>query len=162
MQDFLATRQAVIERLNTNETAGLSTKQAEENRARYGANTLTREKPESLFKRILSAASEPMILMLIMAGIIAVGVNIFRASTGGEADFFECVGIFAAISLSVLITVIMEGRSAKAFEALTKISDDTVVKVLRNGDTRMLSQKELVAGDIVLLASGAGSRRYRG
>lgn len=154
MQEFLKTRQELMSQFSTDESAGLSTNQAEANRTRYGSNVLTREKPESLLKRIVGAASEPMILMLIMAGVIALVVNVIRASTGSEADFLECVGIFAAISLSVLITVIMEGRSAKAFEALSKISDDTVVKVLRNGDNLMLSQKELVAGDIVLLSSG--------
>lgn len=62
-----------------------------------------------------------MIIMLIMSGIIALSVNIIRSFTGRESDFLECVGIFVAISLSVIITVIMEGRSAKAFDALSKI-----------------------------------------
>ncbi len=152
--DFMQSREDVINRLNTNSLSGLSTKQAEYNKEKYGVNTLTKEKPESLLRRIWGAASEPMIIMLIMAGIIAVVVNIFRASTGGEADFLECVGIFAAISLSVIITVVMEGKSAKAFEALAKISDDTTVKVIRNGDTIVLGQKELVVGDIVILSTG--------
>ncbi|WP_099203841.1 calcium-translocating P-type ATPase, PMCA-type [Scatolibacter rhodanostii] len=154
MNEFQEEKQDLICRLKTDEVAGLSSAQIESNRSKYGNNMLTREKPESLFKRIIAAASEPMILMLIMAGVIALVVNIIRASTGSEADFLECVGIFAAISLSVLITVVMEGKSAKAFEALSKISDDTVIKVLRNGDTQMLSQRELVVGDIILLSAG--------
>lgn len=144
----------LISRFNTNSSVGLTAKQAAQNQAEYGSNTLTKEKPESLARRIFAAASEPMILMLIMAGIIALVVNIIRASTGGEADFLECIGIFAAISLSVIITVVMEGKSAKAFEALSKISDDTLIKVLRDGNTVMLGQKELVVGDILLLSTG--------
>lgn len=34
----------------------------------------------------------------------------------------------------------MEGKSAKAFEALSEISEDTMIKVLRNGDTVMMGQ----------------------
>ncbi len=154
MYEFQEKKHDLIQRLHTDEASGLSPGQVESNRSTYGSNVLTREKPESLLKRIIGAASEPMILMLIMAGVIALVVNIIRASTGSEADFLECVGIFAAISLSVLITVVMEGRSAKAFEELSKISDDTIVKVLRNGDPLMLSQKELVVGDIILLSTG--------
>lgn len=154
MKEFMENQEDLICRLNTNSSVGLTTQQAAQNQAKYGSNTLTREKPESLVKRILGAASEPMILMLVMAGVIALIVNIIRASTGGEADFLECVGIFAAISLSVIITVVMEGKSAKAFEALSKISEDTMIKVLRNGDTVMLGQKELVVGDILLLSTG--------
>ncbi|WP_097013967.1 calcium-translocating P-type ATPase, PMCA-type [Anaerocolumna aminovalerica] len=154
MKEFMENQEDLICRLNTNSSVGLTTQQAAQNQAKYGSNTLTREKPESLVKRILGAASEPMILMLVMAGVIALIVNIIRASTGGDADFLECVGIFAAISLSVIITVVMEGKSAKAFEALSKISEDTMIKVLRNGDTVILGQKELVVGDILLLSTG--------
>jgi Ca2+-transporting ATPase len=144
----------LICRLNTNSSVGLTRQQVAQNQVKHGSNTLTRNKPESLAKCILGAASEPMILMLIMAGIIALVVNIIRASTGGEADFLECVGIFTAISLSVIITVVMEGKSAKAFEALSKINEDTMIKVLRNGDTVMMGQKDIVVGDILLLSTG--------
>ena len=95
-----------------------------------------------------------MILMLVLAGIIALIVNIVRESTHGEANFLECVGIFAAISISVIITVVMEGKSAKAFEALSEISKDMMIKVLRDGDTVVLGQNELVVGDIILLSAG--------
>ncbi|MEY8355282.1 HAD-IC family P-type ATPase [Lachnospiraceae bacterium 54-53] len=154
MKEFQENTRDLLNRLQTDEGAGLRMEQVEVQRRLCGSNTLTREKPESLFKRIAGAAGEPMILMLIMAGIIALAVNIIRASTGSEADFLECVGIFAAISLSVMITVIMEGKSARAFEALSKIGDDAMIKVLRDGDTILLSQKEIVVGDVVLLSTG--------
>lgn len=154
MTDFTQSRESLVKHFSSDPINGLSAEQAEKNRKEYGRNTLTKEKSESLLKRIIGAASEPMILMLVMAGIIALAVNILRGVTGGEADFLECVGIFAAISLSVIITVIMEGKSAKAFEALSKISDDNMIKVIRGGDTAMISQKEIVSGDILLLSTG--------
>lgn len=154
MKEFVENRESLLNQFSTDSSVGLTTERAVQNREKYGRNTLTKDKPKSLLKRIFEAAVEPMILMLIMAGAIDIVVNVIRAATGGEADFLECVGIFAAISLSVVITVVMEGKSAKAFEALSKIGKDTAVKVLRNGETVMLSQKELVAGDIMLLSIG--------
>ena len=154
MNDFMETRQTLLKRFHTDGGSGLTEAQAEENRRLYGANTLTRQKSESLLRRLWNAATEPMIIMLIMAGIIALAVNIFQGATGGEANYLECVGIFAAISLSVIITVVMEGKSAKAFEALSQISNNAVVRVLRDGNIVMLGQNEVVAGDIVLLATG--------
>lgn len=154
MKEFMEDKKSLLIRLNSDSSAGLTNEQVAQNQSKYGSNTLTREKPESLVKRIIGAASEPMILMLIMAGVIALIVNIIRTTTGGEADFLECVGIFAAIFLSVIITVVMEGKSAKAFEALSKISEDTLIKALRNGDTTMVAQKEIAAGDILLLSTG--------
>ena len=70
------------------------------------------------------------------------------------SGFIECVGIFVAIFLSVVITVIMEGKSAKAFEALNRINEDIMVKVVRGGQVQMILQKDIVVGDIV-----CGNRR---
>jgi Ca2+-transporting ATPase len=154
LKEFQENTRDLLKRLNTDGSVGLSEQQVETQKEQYGSNLLTKEKPESLLKRIVEAAREPMILMLIMAGVIALLVNIIRATTGSDADFMECLGIFAAIFLSVLITVIMEGKSAKAFEALSKISDDTLIKVIRDGNTLLLGQKDIVVGDIVLLSTG--------
>ena len=153
MKDFMTDRSELIKLLGSNKVTGLSSAQVKANRQKYGANVLERKKNKSLIARIWESATEPMLLMLIGAGIIALGVNIFRGMTGGEADFLECAGIFLAISLSVIISVVMEGRSAKAFEALSKISENTIVKAVRDGKTLMLSQQEIVAGDILVGAT---------
>ena len=58
-------------------------------------------------------AADPLLIMLMIAAAITLGVNITRAMAGGHANILECVGIFFAIALSVTITVVMEGRSAK-------------------------------------------------
>ena len=154
MIDYLAEITKLAENFGVGLNSGLSDEKAKENAAKYGTNSLTRAKPESLLQRIRHSATEPMILLLIMAAMIALAVNIFNAMTGGHADFLEVAGIFAAISLSVIITVAMEGKSAKAFEALNKINEDIVVKALRNGNAVTLNQKDVVTGDILLLATG--------
>lgn len=154
MKEFIQDTKSLLTQYGTDSVNGLTSKQAEENREKFGVNSLTKKKGDSLLKRIWDAATEPMLLMLIGAGAIALGVNIFRSVTGGEADFLECVGIFAAIFLSVIISVVMEGKSAKAFEALSKISENIVVKAVRNGETVMLRQQEIVVGDILILSTG--------
>lgn len=154
MNEFMEPKEMLLKNLNTTENAGLSPECAEENRKKYGENTLTRQKSPSLFKRIRDASTEPMILMLIAAGLIAFAVNLFRGMTGGKADYLECIGVFAAIFLSVIISVIMEGKSAKAFESLSQISNNIISKAIRNGQTVMLNQDSLVVGDILLLSAG--------
>lgn len=154
MKEFMESGRETLARLGVDETCGLSEEQVEQSAREHGKNRFSREKPISLGRRILAAASEPMIIMLIMAAAIALGVNIARAAGGGEADFIECAGIFVAIFLSVIITVVMEGKSAKAFEALSKINEDILVKVIRGGQVRMIKQQELVVGDIVCVETG--------
>lgn len=140
--------------MDVNPDVGLTDEMVKESTAKHGRNVLTRAKPESLLKRIWKPATEPMILMLIMAGLIALTINIIRVVTGGEADFLESIGIFIAISISVIITVAMEGKSAKAFEALNKIKENIMVKALRNGKPIMLNQRDIVVNDVLIIATG--------
>ncbi|MDY4607554.1 MAG: calcium-translocating P-type ATPase, PMCA-type, partial [Eubacterium sp.] len=53
-----------------------------------------------------------------------------------------------------VISVIMEGRSAKAFEALSKINSNMTVKVVRNGKTVSVSSEDIVVGDVLIVSAG--------
>ena len=151
---FMALPREILQRFGTDERTGLRSEQVVDNRRLYGVNAFTRKETDPLWKRIFAALCEPMLLMLILAALIALGINVARACSGGESDFLECVGIFAAIFLSVAITVIMEGRSAKAFEALNRICEETKVKVLRNGELVLIPRCEVVTGDILSVETG--------
>lgn len=154
MKEFTKTREKLLSEFSSDSTKGLTSNAVEKNREKFGSNSLTKKKSDSLLKRIWDASTEPMLLMLIAAGLIALAVNIFRKVTGGEADFLECIGVFVAIALSVVISVIMEGRSAKAFEALSKINSNMTVKVVRNGKTISVSSEDIVVGDVLLVSAG--------
>lgn len=151
---FVMSREELLAKTGTNSEKGLNPEQVEKSRSTYGTNSFVRQSHESLAKRIWDASTEPMLVMLIFAAIITLAVNITRYFTGGEYNFLECVGIFAAIALSVVITIITEGKSAKAFEALNKINEDTLIKVIRNGEPQLITQKEIVVGDIIMIETG--------
>ena len=121
---------------------------------KYGKNVLSKPKGKSLIKRLFSALSEPMILILILSACITFGVNLGRLLKTGSADFIEFIGIIIAISVSVCITLIMEGSSQKAFDALSKMYDKVFVKVLRNGKWTIIPQEEVVVGDQIELTAG--------
>lgn len=151
---FRMTMEELLSKTGTDRENGLTPEQVEKSRDIYGSNSFVSQSHESLAKRIWDASTEPMLLMLIFAAIITLAVNITRYFTGGEYNFLECVGIFAAIALSVVITIITEGKSAKAFEALNKINEDTLIKVIRNGEPQLVTQKEIVVGDIIMVENG--------
>lgn len=151
---FMMSREELLAKTGTDSEKGLNPEQVEKSRSTYGTNSFVRQSHEALAKRIWDASTEPMLVMLIFAAIITLAVNITRYFTGGEYNFLECVGIFAAIALSVVITIITEGKSAKAFEALNKINEDTLIKVIRNGEPQLITQKEIVVGDIIMIETG--------
>ena len=151
---FVMSREQLLARTGTDVEKGLTPEQVEQSRNTYGNNSFTSQKRVSLGRRIWVASTEPMLLMLIFAAAITLAVNITRYFTGGEYNFLECVGIFAAIALSVVITIVTEGKSAKAFEALNRINEDTLIKVIRSGEPQLVTQREIVVGDIIMVETG--------
>nr|WP_294529118.1 calcium-translocating P-type ATPase, PMCA-type [uncultured Blautia sp.] len=151
---FRMTTEDLLSKTGTDREKGLTPEQVDKSRSIHGSNSFVRQSHESLAKKIWDASTEPMLLMLIFAAVITLAVNITRYFTGDEYNFLECVGIFAAIALSVVITIITEGKSAKAFEALNKINEDTLIKVIRDGEPQLVTQKEIVVGDIIMVETG--------
>ena len=133
---------------------GLSTRGVLRMREKFGANELTRAKSKSLFIKLLHSLAEPMMLILLFAFAITLTVNLIKVSRGEPFDWPECVGIFAAIALSVSIALFMERRSEKAFAALNKIGGNISVKILRGGSVCKIPASELVVGDIIKLEVG--------
>ena len=74
MQAFTAEKTELLATYGADANRGLTEAQAQKNKEQYGANALTRRKPDTLLKRLWDAATEPMLLMLIAAGLIALAV----------------------------------------------------------------------------------------
>lgn len=146
--------EAVLEALGGDRRGGLSEEAVRASRAAHGANALERPKTIGWGRRIVEAFREPMTLLLLLAALIMLGVNLARLWTGGETDFAECAGVAVAIALSVGISVAMEGRSAKAFEALRGMGAEVRPRVLRGGRSVRVPQAELVVGDVVFVGTG--------
>lgn len=144
----------LLKEFNSDENLGLKNSVVIENANKFGKNILTKKKGASIFSRIFSCLKEPMILILIFGLILTLGVNIGRELKNGSGDFYESIGIFLAIFISVFITLFMEGTSKKAFDALNKVYDNYLVKVIRNGTLSVIKKEEVVVGDIILLDSG--------
>ena len=154
MQVYMKSANAVANELGSDIKRGLTDKAARENAMRYGVNEITQKKQKSLFKRVIGALLEPMMLILCFALVITAGIDIGKFIKTGEADFYECIGILIAISISVALTVLMEGKSKRAFDLLNKLGDDHAVKVVRSGEERIVKKSQIVAGDIIILEAG--------
>ena len=155
MKEYMQSAHDVLSDMKVDPSKGLSPSEVEESRKTYGQNQFTREKPKSILRRIWEALCEPMLIILLVALAITIAVQIVSVCTGGEFDWIECVGIVVAVVISVAISVVMEHRSAKAFEALSRIGEDTQVKVVRGGEVTMIPQREVVVGDILCVETGA-------
>lgn len=130
--------------LEVNREVGLDTKDIELRRTKYGYNEFTIKEGKSILDEIFDSIMEPMILILLAAAVIS-------AFAGEVHDAF---GILGAIFLGLSIGAITESKSKKAAQALSKLTENIEVKVLRNGKIQVVPKKDLVPGDIVFIESG--------
>ncbi len=95
MDSFLGSKEDILRELKVDPEIGLTKDARKISLEKYGANSFTKEKDISVIQKILESLKEPMILMLIFAGIIAVSVNTAAYFNGGHADFLECFCTFS-------------------------------------------------------------------
>ncbi len=153
MEAYATSVNKVYENFNSCEK-GLTDGQVIENRQKFGKNVVSKQKGKSFIKRVLEALSDPMLIILEIAMAITLGVNIGKSLKGLDSDYYECCGILVAILISVILTLVMEGKSQKAFNLLNSMAKNVLVKVIRNNQVTLINQSEVVAGDVILLESG--------
>lgn len=135
---------------------GLTDAEVLESRKKYGANVLTPPEKDPLWKQFLEKFEDPLIIILMIAGVLSIGISFyeyFGLGEGGEV-FFEPAGIFVAILLATGLAFYFELQADKEFTILNQVNDDEPVEVIRNGNVKQIPRKDVVVGDIVILNIG--------
>lgn len=135
---------------------GLTAHQVEENRLKYGENIITPPPRRPAWKLFLEKFRDPLIIILLIAGVLSVGISCYEYWGLHERAtvFFEPVGIFAAILLATGLAFYFEQKADKEFAILNKVNDDELVQVIREGNPTMVTKREVVYGDIVVITTG--------
>ena len=127
---------------------GLTNKEVEENRKKYGSNTLSKIKSESIFSLFLESLGDPIIKILL----IALGIKTFFLIK--SFDIFETIGILIAVFISSFISTISEYGSQKAFIKMQEEIESIKCKVKRNNKITEISIEDIVKNDVILLEQG--------
>ncbi|MFI3294966.1 MAG: cation-transporting P-type ATPase, partial [Rikenellaceae bacterium] len=127
---------------------GLNPQQVNESRAKYGSNILTPAPRTPLWKLFLEKFNDPIIRILLIAALLSLIISI------RQGHYAETIGIFAAILLATGVAFIFEVDASRKFDILNQVNDDTLYKVIRDGQTIEIGKKELVVGDVVILETG--------
>lgn len=140
----------------TKHYTGLTDAQVEDSRNRNGANVLTPSRKQSLFSRFLEKFKDPLIIILLVAGVLSVGISCYEYyGLGHDAGvFFEPAGIFMAILLATGLAFVFELKADREFELLNRVNDDEPVQVIRNGHPAQVPRKDVVVGDVVIINTG--------
>ena len=135
---------------------GLTDAEVLESRKKYGVNILTPPEKEPLWKQFLEKFTDPLIIILMIAGALSIGISFYEyfGLNKGFTVFFEPIGIFVAILLATGLAFYFELKADKEFAILNQVNDDELVEVIRNGNATQIPKKDVVVGDIVIINTG--------
>ncbi len=122
---------------------GLAEDEAAMRLARHGPNRPSQQPGRSAVARFLGQLKEPLVLVLIGAGIV----------TSGLGEWVDSSVIFGVVVINAVIGFLQEGKAEAALAALAR-AVATDVTVLRAGRRRRMDAAHLVPGDVVWLVAG--------
>lgn len=142
MNWHLLNQEELLEMLGAKPT-GLKQVEAHERLTIHGANELIREKKIPIWLKFLKQFKDYMIIILMAAALIS----------GIMGDVTDTIIILLIVVINAIIGFVQEYRAEKAVEALRNMAAPNAT-VMRDGNIRIISGKELVPGDKVLLEAG--------
>ena len=135
--------------LKTSIKKGLSAKDVEERKTKFGQNKLQEQKKESFIVRFIKQFNDFMIIILIIASAVSAVVSYMQ----GENDYFDSIIIIAIVIFNAIMGLVQEAKAEKSIESLKKLTPQ-IAKVIRNGKQVEVNAEELVPGDIIELSDG--------
>lgn len=140
----------------TQKYKGLTQAEVLASREKNGANVLTPPAKAPLWKLFLEKFSDPLIIILLVAGVLSVGISFYEYYGLGQgmSVFFEPIGIFMAILLATGLAFVFELKAGREFDLLNRVNDDEPVQVIRDGAPVQVPRRAVVVGDIVILNTG--------
>lgn len=122
---------------------GLTDHEASQRLAEGGYNELASAKPRNVFAIALSVAREPMFMLLVACGTIYLLL-------GSRQEALMLLGfVFVVMG----ITFVQERKTERALGALRDLSSPRAL-VIREGQQKRIPGRDVVRGDIVVLAEG--------
>ena len=138
------TVEAVLRELNVDTTRGLTDDEAARRREQIGPNELIERGGKHPLRILWQQFTSTMVLILVVAAVVS----------GLLGKTTETVAIAAIVVLFGILGFVQEYRAEQAMAALKKLAVP-IVRVVRGGERRELSARELVPGDVVLLEAGS-------
>lgn len=121
---------------------GLSAETAAQRLADEGPNALP-DDSHRLLRIVLAAMAEPMFLLLLAASALYLALG----------DFHEGLLLLFMVCVTIGLTLYQEGKTERALAALRDLSSPRAL-VRRDGKTLRIPGREVVRGDLLLLAEG--------
>jgi len=139
------------------ERGGLISEEAVERLRKHGYNELAERKRVTALQILLNQFKDIFIIMLLAAIVLSFLIGSYKSAVTGHdgslEEYVDAAAIGAIVILNALVGFLQEYRSEKAIEAMKKLAAPQA-HILRNGKETIISAREVVPGDIILLETG--------
>ena len=122
---------------------GLSSIEAAARLARDGPNLLPQPERRAWLAILVNIVREPMLLLLLAAAAVYLLLG----------DPAEAAVLGASVVIVIALTLYQEQKSENALQALRELSSPRA-RVLRDGRTCLVAGRDVVVGDVILVAEG--------
>ncbi|KAG6113850.1 hypothetical protein E4U31_007620 [Claviceps sp. LM219 group G6] len=143
----------VLSHFGVDEQNGLSDKQVEELRNKYGRNAIPEEPPTPLWELILEQFKDQLVIILLGSAAVSFGLALFE-DEGGWSAFVDPAVILTILILNSVVGVSQESSAEKAIAALQEYSANESNVIRNNGHISRVKAEDLVPGDIVTVSVG--------
>lgn len=128
---------------STLSTQGLDSAEAARRLAADGPNLLPGSAPKSTWAIVRGVLTEPMFLMLLVAGGVYLALG----------DRAEALFLLSFVFVVIGITLVQERKTQRALESLRDLSAPRAL-VLRDGQEQRIAGRDVVRGDLLVLHEG--------
>jgi len=129
---------------------GLSSAEIPALHRKFGKNIIESVGGETIWRKILHQFTDLMVIILMVSALIAVVMGYYENNTDHLIDGYVILGV---VLLNAAIGFFQEYKTEKALEALKKLVAPRAI-VIRNGKKIEIQAKNIVPGDLVVLAAG--------
>lgn len=133
----------LLQNLQTDEDKGLSDAEAAARLAPQGANELERERTMTLGHLFVSQFASVLVFLLMVASAASLALG----------EWAEGIAVLAIVFLNAVVATSFEHTASSALRALSRMTASTAACV-REGRVVRVPARDLVTGDVVLLAPG--------
>src|SRR5690606_14868914 len=102
------------------------------------------------WRRFLAQFRDPLVYLLIAAGVISVVAWMVEGARGWPVD---ALVIAAIVLLNAVLSCVREAKGSNGVAALERVNEVSS-SVLRDGSVHRIPSRELVPGDVLLLGEG--------
>src|SRR5438876_11324813 len=140
---------AVLKRLDAS-PLGLDSREAARRLSRFGANELVQTARVNPLRILLSQFVDVLVIVLILAAVISATLGLLQGET---ADLYDAVLIIVIVIMNAILGFVQEYRAERSLEALKSLAAPKA-HVLREGGVVAVPSRDLVPGEVVVLAAG--------